>query len=354
VIRMPPTARGSVFRTKTGVGIRWPENGRQPQRTGFRTKREAQAWFDEHVAPRLRRGGPSADITFERFSGAFFDRWTPGKAPRTVASMEERLAPARQHFGSWTLAELEHAVDDVAVWRKAFPTEHSRYRHTRAFRQVLNAAVRWRYLQRNPAVDVGSNAQPRPAELQPFTVPEIDAIVEEMTIADGALVVFAAETGLRTSEWVVLERRDIDRRQGIVVVRDGKTDRHTTPLTPRAERALDRLPARIDTQLVFPAARGGRIEINNWRLRRWYPALEAAGLSKRGPYALRHTFATEAHAAGVSTMDLAAMMGNSLETISRHYGHLAVGRLDHLRDVLANRPGVFLESSSGDAADEED
>ena len=45
--------------------------------------------------------------------------------------------------------------------------------------------------------------------------------------------------------------------------------------------------------------------------------------SARGPYHLRHTFATEALAAGVSTFELARVMGTSLAMIDRTYGHLA-------------------------------
>jgi hypothetical protein len=32
---MPAEPRGSIFKTKDGVGIRWPEDGKRPQRTGF-------------------------------------------------------------------------------------------------------------------------------------------------------------------------------------------------------------------------------------------------------------------------------------------------------------------------------
>ena len=56
---------------------------------------------------------------------------------------------------------------------------------------------------------------------------------------------------------------------------------------------------------------------------RVYPALEAAGITQRSPYHLRHTFATEALAAGVSTFELARLMGTSLAMIDRTYGHLA-------------------------------
>ena len=119
----------------------------------------------------------------------------------------------------------------------------------------------------------------------------------------GPLVVFAAETGLRTNEWVALERRDLDQGGRAVVVQRRyaggvltpypKTQRsgRRVPLTARALSALDALPARADTPLLFPAPRGAHIGLDTWRTREWYPALEAAGLAKRGPYALRHTFA---------------------------------------------------------------
>jgi hypothetical protein len=43
----------------------------------------------------------------------------------------------------------------------------------------------------------------------------------------------------------------------------------------------------------------------------------------RGIYDLRHTFATFALRAGISTFDLSPYMGASLTMADRHYGHLA-------------------------------
>jgi integrase len=168
-------------------------------------------------------------------------------------------------------------------------------------------------------------------------------------------VIFAAGTGLRRNEWIATERRDIDWRNPAVIVArrvtDGvlmpypKTQRRRVPLTPRAVDALDRLPARLHTPLLFPAAKGGYVDLDNWRLREWYPALDAAGIPRRGPCQLRHTFATEALAAGVSIFQLSRLMGASVKTIDKHYGHLAHDSEDHLRGLLAARSGVLVASA---------
>ena len=68
---MPAETRGSVFETPRGYGIRWPANGKRPQRTGFKTKTEARRWFAENVAPGLGRGGPSNEISYDEFCEIF-------------------------------------------------------------------------------------------------------------------------------------------------------------------------------------------------------------------------------------------------------------------------------------------
>ena len=360
---MPAETRGSLYRTKTGWAIRWPEPDGRRFQSGFRTRTEARQWFNEHVAPRLRRGAPSADLTLNAFLDLYLARHGATIAPSTAATLTARLKPARNVFGSWKLSELEHASADVAAWRATLP-DGSRHRLTLALRQALAAAVRWRYIARNPAVDAGPNPEPRADELRPFTRGDVDALALELGPVYGPLVVFAAETGLRTNEWVALERRDVD-RQAVTVQRrfaDGRltlfpkteASRRRVPLTQRALAALDALPARIDTPLLFPTLRGLHIDLRSWRTREWYPALAAAGITRRGPYCLRHTFATEALAAGVSIFELARVMGTSAKMIDATYGHLARDSEDAIRarlDARGDSAAAFGTPGHGDRRD---
>jgi integrase len=106
------------------------------------------------------------------------------------------------------------------------------------------------------------------------------------------------------------------------------------PVRERVVEAIRMMPPRIDTTVLFPAPRGGRIDLEKFRHREWAPALHAAGVSHRRVYDCRHTFASWAIAGGVSLFHLSKIMGTSTTMIGEVYGHLLPDSEDYLRGLL--------------------
>src|SRR5262249_2007878 len=147
-------------------------------------------------------------------------------------------------------------------------------------------------------------------------------------------------------EWVAVEWRDVEREERVAYVRRSfskgrlrctKTEAsvRAVPLQTRALEALDQLPSGTAGELVFAAPHGGHLDLHNFRNRNWKPAQQTVGIEPfRRIYDLRHTFATFALRAGISTFELFRYMGASLTMIDHHYGHLARDGREHAIRLL--------------------
>jgi integrase len=200
----------------------------------------------------------------------------------------------------------------------------------------------------NPAKLGVENPQRRYTEKRPFeSWDELEALARRLGPRHGPMVLFAAATGLRPGEWLALEHRDVDREAQVVYVR--RTLRNGRIKTPKTKASLRAVPLQTialaaldelrlpdpELPLLFPSAGGGHIDLHNFRNRNWKPAQKAAGITPlRRVYDLRHTFATFALRAGISTFDLSRYMGTSLAMIDRHYGHLARDGREHAIRLL--------------------
>jgi integrase len=351
---MPAEQRGSAYRTRAGWGVRWYENGRRRFRSGFPSKSVALAHFRDEVAPRLGAPTVRPDLTFAEFAERFLAAHAAEVDPRTIRTLRERLARPLVEFGDRRLDDVARSVADIAAWQATLPDGY-RPKILGAFAQVLERAVAWKIIRENPVrlARTGKRRVARRREIEPFTRQEIDRVAAELGPLYGPMVAFAAETGLRPGELAALEWRDIDREAAVVYVRrvvaggrvkEPKTERsrRRVPLSARAVVALDSLPRRIDTRLVFPSPRGGSVDMHNFARRDWHPALEAAGVAPRRLYDVRHSFASNALAAGISLYELSRYMGASVRVLEMHYAHLVRDAEDTARAKLDAHAAVAV------------
>lgn len=347
--------QGQVFPLKTG-GNSWAyryrlggRDARRVQRGGFTTEQAAAEELERALDHLRREQGLTEAPTLAELVKLYLAQHDG--EPETTEKLRWLLAKSVHVFGDRRISRLRSP--EIAAWRMTIPPGH-RFEATQALRQVLGRAVDWGMLDINPAKLGVENPQRRYTEKRPFeSWNQLHAVAVALGPRYGPLAIFAAATGLRPGEWLALEQRDIDREAHVLYVRRAyRNGRVKTPKTQASLRAvplqtvalaaLDELPSGRQSSLVFPSPTGGYFDLHNFRNRHWRPAQRSAGIEPlRRIYDLRHTFATFALRAGVSTFDLSRYMGTSLAMIDRHYGHLARDGREHairLLDTFAGSP----------------
>ena len=176
-----------------------------------------------------------------------------------------------------------------------------------------------------------------------LTRPEIEAILAApdqttwLGRRDHTLLLVAAQTGLRLSELISLDRDAVHLGAGAHVrcVGKGRKER-TTPLTTLARRALQawlKEPVRKGGTALFPNVHGGRLSADSVQSllakacagrRRELPVIE--GQERVSPHVLRHSAAMELLQAGVDCSVIALWLGHeSIETTQTYlHAHLAL------------------------------
>ena len=210
------TSRG----TRYDVRLRDPD-GRSYKRT-FRNRRDAQAFEARELADRSR--GAWID---PRRSAVTFEEWvrqwsasTVGRRPKTVAwyarTVDLHLVPAfgSRALGSLTPLDVQAFVDTLAT-RFAPATTRGYYA---VLRLILNAAVNADLIGRSPCR--GIRLPPSAPTSRRLADPsEVHRLADAIEPGYRAMVLVAAELGLRWGECAGLQIRDLDVLRRSVTVR---------------------------------------------------------------------------------------------------------------------------------------
>src|SRR5437764_1022697 len=355
----PDGERLWAYRYRTGG-----RDSKRVQRGGFAAEQDARDALDRELERVRRERRISRRLTLSELVETYLGQH--GGQPVTIEKLRYLLSKAHAVFGDRKIGEL--TSQEIAAWRMDLSPGY-RFEATQALRQVLHRTVAWGMIDLNPAKVGVDNPVRRRTEQHPFeSWAELEALATAIGPRYGPTVLFAAATGLRPAEWIALEKRDLDREERVVYVRRSfthgelkipKTEASTraVPLQARALDALDRIQDGNGLPLLFPGERGSYLDIHHFRPYQWRPAQKAAGLKPlRRVYDLRHTFATFALRAGLSTFDLSRYMGASLTMIHRHSGHLARAGREHAINLLdaTERARVRPVDAGGRSVDAED
>ena len=177
-----------------------------------------------------------------------------------------------------------------------------------------------------------------------LTVAEIEKLLgsptidEPLAFRDRALLELAYGAGLRVSEWITLQVRDLALEEGLVRVFGKGSKERLVPLGRRAIGSvatyLAELRPRLDRGeskgVLFLNARGAPLSrMGAWKILRQH--VDRAGITKHvTPHTLRHSFATHLLEGGADLRAVQEMLGHASIATTQIYTH--VDR-DYLRKV---------------------
>jgi integrase len=229
-------------------------------------------------------------------------------------------------------------------------------------KMILRTALRRRSLREDPTEHVRGLREPR-TEVDPLDPDMVTAFLAACPPWWRPYFTVAFWTGARPNELAALKWGDVDAARGIIRIRAGRYRGHEgPPKTASSVRDIDLLPAVVDAlkaqkaqqaaerlkrgrgapetgqDYLVTGPEGGLLNVNALRDRTWYPTLTRASLSRRTMYQTRHTFASNALAAGESPSWVAAMLGHaSPEMLFRVYARYIPNRTRRDGSALLHR-----------------
>jgi integrase len=178
------------------------------------------------------------------------------------------------------------------------------------------ARQQWRMDVHNPVageIKLPSNGKPRDRRLQGN---EAMLLLKHLPGETKAIFELAIETGMRRSEMLSLEWRNVDIKKLVAVLKDTKNGEiRAVPLSSTAIRVLKGLRRGIGSGKVFT--------ITQSQLRdTWEAARTAAGIPDIRLHDLRHEAASRLFEKGLNVMEAASVTGHKTLSMLKRYTHL--------------------------------
>ncbi|MGA9772256.1 MAG: tyrosine-type recombinase/integrase [Blastocatellia bacterium] len=304
---------------------------------------------------------------------AYLDKWLDIVKSKVTISTHDNYTQTcklyiKPYIGEKKLSALRPAHIEsmlAGLFDKGLSARSARFAFT-ILSTALNKALRLRMISQNPCKLVDPPRVPR-KQMQALS-PEQAArfVAAAKSSKHGLMLTLAIVTGLRPSEYLGLQWKDLDFESGVLVISrnivwrrsggyymgDLKTavSRRAIPLpkslvTELAAHRRTQLEYRLkqgdkyqDGDLIFPSKRGTPLKGENIAVRYFKPLLLQAGLpASIRLYDLRHSCATILLASGESPKVIAERLGHSrVMTTLDIYAHVLPGMQAAASDRIAD------------------
>ena len=315
----------------------------------FAAKEDAEGWLAARRAEIKNEDWVPPSSKKPVTLGEHAERWLTNRQlkPRTRYHyrklLDARILPT---FKDVPLKRITADLIDDWYYQQGNLTPTSRAHAYGLVRTILGDAVQRRFIDFNPCHIRGAGNAKRVKQIEPASLPELEALTKAMPERYRLMILLAAWCGLRFGEITELRRKDIDVKNGIVRVRRAvvRVDGEFIVGTPKSDAGtrdvnipphlLPVVKAHLANNitggrdgLLFPAAGDPSQHLAPATLYRvFYKAREAAGRPDLRFHDLRHTGAVLAASTGATLAELMARLGHSTAGAAMRYQHAAQDR----------------------------
>ena len=212
-------------------------------------------------------------------------------------------------------------------------------------KHLLNTAVEWKYISRNPISGVKPLMEP-PGRVRYLDDEELQILLHGIK---GhwlePLVLIAMLTGLRRSEMLSLRwKQNVDLKNSRIMLDKTKNKkRRVIYINKTLAEEFISIPRRIDTDLLFPEYTGDMVSIAFKRL------CKLIGISDFHWHDLRHCFASYLAMNGCQLRTIQELMGHSDVRMTVRYSHLSP---EHLQNAVNTLDLVIKKADPSSIAQE--
>ena len=324
----------------------WTGQRRQKLKRGFTKKGDAKDWERDF----LSKHAGSPDMTFQALYDLYIEdigcRLKQSTIRNKKGACEHHIVP---YFKNKRIDEITPA--DVRQWQNKILASDLKDTYQRQIynqlNAVLNFAVRYYGLPKNPCGIAGPIGKARASRMDFWTLDEFNLFIDKMRNPHlYAAFMTLYYTGMRCGEMFALNLEDVELTAGTIHIsktyhRVNRQDIITSPKTANSVRDITIPPFLVDCLSDY-AGRLYGIEPGERLFKttqsKLITAMEkyssAAGIRRIRIHDLRHSHVSLLIDLGFSPLLIAERIGDTVDMVNNIYGHLYPNRHNEVADKL--------------------